>query len=79
MKASELVGKNAIRTKCTAYGDYSYTDNPIHILKVTTDHILYTYLGNEAKIFGDEVNILNNRWVDDCWTDYDELISGTKI
>lgn len=85
MKAKELEGKLAIRTKpvilrindfLNPTKDYSYTTSPIKILKVTENHILYSYEGTyEEKIFNKEIHILDNRWIDDNWVSYDELIS----
>ena len=74
MKASELVGKRAIRTKPVDLGngskDYSYTTSPIEIVKVTDNHIVHKY-----KMFGEEhVSILGERWMDNNWIDYNELI-----
>ncbi len=79
----KLEGKLAIRKEPIKLGkdfygkdnyDYSYTESPIRILKVTENHILYDLKGtNEEKIFGSNVHILNKRWIDDNWISYDEL------
>lgn len=85
MKANKLIGKLAIRKKPVTLGrndfteeynyDYSYTSEPIKILKVTDEHIIYSHKDtNQENIFGDEVSILDNRWNDDNWIDYEELI-----
>jgi len=85
MKANELIGKLAIRTNPISCGknfmtgktnyDYSYTTTPIRILKVTDNHILTNYKGTkEENIFGDDIHILDKRWLDDNWIDYEELI-----
>ncbi len=85
MKAIELVGKLAIRTNPIKLGrdfiteennyDYSYTNEPIRILKVTDNHILTTHKGTKLeKIFRNDIHILDKRWNDDNWTDYEELI-----
>jgi len=87
MKAIELVGKLAIRTNPVSYGrndftseevkDYSYTTEPLKILKVTDNHILYEYSedGFIYKVVGNETpHILDKRWLDDNWTDYEELM-----
>ena len=85
MKAIELVGKLAIRTKPVSYGknnligeevkDYSHTTTPLKIVKVTDTHVIISYEGTkEEKIFGKELFILDERWNDDNWIDYKELI-----
>lgn len=85
MEAKKLIGKLAIRTKPIILGrnnftgkecyDFSYTTSPIRILKVTENHILMTSksIGDE-KIFVEDIHILDRRWVDDNWEDYEELI-----
>jgi hypothetical protein len=76
MKVKELVGKQAIRTAPVSYGngnnDYSYTHEPLFILKVTNSHIVYT---QKEGFFKDKVHILDGRWNDNNWADYDELIN----
>jgi hypothetical protein len=85
MKAIELVGKLAIRTKPSELGindysgerncDYSYTTTPIRIIKVTENHIIYNHKGTgEGSLFGKDKYILDSRWLDDNWTDYQELV-----
>jgi hypothetical protein len=68
MKANELVGKEVLRTNPAdignGYHDYSYTSNPIKILKVTDFHIYY------QSDYGFD-SILNIRWLDDNWIEYD--------
>lgn len=87
MKAIELVGKLAIRTKPISYGkdtftgeeikDYSYTANPLKIIKVTEEHIVASHEGTrEEAIFGKEVYILDERWNDENWIDFVKLIGG---
>ena len=79
MKASELVGKLAIRTERTKRGDGSFTDEALNILKVTEHHILYNHVGTrEEFMFGDEIMILGCDWIDGNWADYNELIKGYK-
>ena len=79
MKASELVGKLAIRTERTKSGDGSYTTEPLNILKVTGKHIIYNHIGTrEEFMFGDKIHILHGEWLDDNWIDYNELIKGCK-
>ncbi len=91
MKAKKLINKLAIRTKPILLGyqdfighenyDYSYTTTPIRILKVTDNHIIYNYKGTkEEEIFEKETYILDNRWLDDNWEDYEKLINlETKL
>jgi hypothetical protein len=78
MKATELIGRNAIRTAPTkAIGDRSYTNTPILILNATDSHIVYKHAAPfEKKIFGDEASVLGCDFADDNWTDYDELMHG---
>ena len=78
MKASELIGKKAIRTGPTCYGDYSYTTDPL--IDKVTDYVLVKYPEDSfhARLLGNDTpHILDRRWNDDNWTDYeeDELMS----
>lgn len=77
MKANELIGKRAVRTAPTKkHGDYSFTDSPIRILKVTDNHILYKDAGDfEETFMVEKPRLLNSSWIDDNWTNYDELIN----
>jgi hypothetical protein len=84
MNIAELVGKKAIRTKpmqirekeeIMAFTgmrlpkyDYSYTTEPIEILKVTDNHIVYKSNHFEGKF------LLDNRWIDNNWEDYSKLL-----
>jgi hypothetical protein len=89
LKATELIGKKAIRTapvmekvetNCDGFlfngrivekSNYSYTEAPIKILKATDSHIVY----EREKFDGEKViSVLNLKYCDDNWTDYDELI-----
>lgn len=80
MKATELIGKLALRTKPVQYGngtkDNSYGDEPMLILKATDTHILY-----KRSSFGENTceGILNHCWCDDGWTDFEELAKGTDL
>lgn len=83
-KLKKLEGKLAIRKKPIILGDniwgnknydYSYTSSPIKIVKVTENHLLTSHEGTkEEKIFGKDIHILDKRWIDDNWIDYEELI-----
>lgn len=82
MKATELVGKDAIRTAPAQYpngnSDCSYMSEPIHIAKATDAHIVFFHPSDSfgAKVLGnDKPHILNACWCDDNWTDYEELIT----
>lgn len=84
MKAINLVGKLAIRTKPVKYSnkfkDYSYTDSPIKILKVTDSHIVYSREESLVETFvGEDIRILDLRWNDNNWIDYEELINLKKV
>lgn len=86
MKATELIGKKAVRTQpiyhisdggFMAMGlvkkpDYTYTTEPIKILKATDSHIIVErdcFDGTKKQV------ILNILFCDDNWCDYDELIA----
>lgn len=80
MKASQLVGKLAVRTAPVNLGtnpinlwvsaskDFSYITEPIRIVKVTDSHIVYKS-GNSERL-----NLMDSRYIDDNWTDYEELV-----
>jgi|GEM_PF-3970748 len=79
MKATELIGKKAIRTAPTKeHGDFSYTNEPVEIVAATNTHVLMKNIGWKKKIYGDDVHVLNSTFCDDNWTDYDELIGLVK-
>jgi hypothetical protein len=74
MRPQELIGKRAIRTKPVSYGDYldnSFSVNPIRIIKVTNDYILYEYCA-----FPGLAALLDEKWLDDNWADYDEWVES---
>jgi len=56
--------------------DYSYSDEPLFILAATENHIIYKHPDGSfnAKHLSDKTHILNCRWCDDNWADYDELM-----
>lgn len=73
-KIHSLVGKRVVRTKpATSRGreDWSYTTTPIKILKVSADHIVF-----QSSFDSKDIRLLDIEWIDDCWTDYDELVEG---
>lgn len=77
MKAKDLVGKIVLRTGPTCYGDYSYASEPIVIHKVTDSHIYYTQL--IGGIFdSNRSSVLDLRWLDDKWTEYDPPEASTQ-
>ena len=83
MKANELIGKNAVRTQpiyevSQSFGLgmntktplYNYTNSSVKILKATENHIvceIENYGG------GTQIKLLDVRYCDDNWVDYDEL------
>lgn len=77
MNLKELVGKTAIRTGPVVYGnghqDYSYGTDPLIILAVTDTHIVYEHAKG---CFKSQRSILDSRWLDDKWGDYDELMKA---
>lgn len=85
MKAQELIGKLAVRSKpaMASWGreDGSYRTIPIFIMKVTETHIVYINaedvgcLNSELTHY---VRLLTSEWCDDNWIDYDELINLTE-
>lgn len=82
MKATELIGKTAIRTTYATHPngiqDNSYTDTPIKIEKATDSHIIYTFLKEDFCYNSGKLYILNHDFCDNNWIDYDELISGIE-
>jgi hypothetical protein len=79
MKASDLIGKNAIRTKPMNIGDgvqdYSHNRSPIHIVNATDSHIVYEYLEEYDKFLSGKKRILDCRWCDDNWIDLEFLLT----
>ena len=92
MRATELIGKRAIRTKPiirervvggyisggTVYNekDYSYTDSPSKIVNATDTHIVAMRKG-----IGDNKEfrvILDCRFCDNNWIDFDELVGEAE-
>jgi hypothetical protein len=74
MHPKQLIGQKALRTKHVTYPsgriDRSYIDDPILILDVTEDHIVYEWsLGRESHI-----STLPVEWIDNNWTSYNEFI-----
>ena len=79
MRANNLIGKLAIRT-APASGDYSYTDTPIQIVNATASHVAYRSVPGslDEKILGKDIRVLNARWCDDNWTNYDALVNPAR-
>lgn len=80
MNAKELIGKEAIRTAPTKSPDYSYCSYPVLIINATEHHVVIKSKGifNKDKAYIDiDPHILDCRFCDDNWTDYDELIHPT--
>lgn len=79
MKASDLIGKNAIRTRPTNIGnglqDYSHTQSPIHVINATESHVVFEYLPEYDKFLSGKKRILDCRWCDDNWIDFDFLLT----
>lgn len=79
MKATQLIGKKAIRTAPTKeHGDFSYTNSPVEIVAATDTHVLKKNVGRDKAIYGDGIQVLNLTFCDDNWTDYDELMGLVK-
>jgi hypothetical protein len=86
MKATELIDKKAIRTKCANLAggmvDRSLLDRPIKIIKATDSHIVY----KDVKGYGfgmnddwyEKLQILSYEYCDNNWTDFDKLMEGTE-
>jgi len=73
MKAKDLIGKWAIRTKPTEeIGDRSYIDTPLFILKATDGHIICKH--HWKWLNGKEPHVLECDFCDDGWIDYKKLI-----
>ncbi len=76
MRAEQLVGRWAIRTNSYLVGyDWSYTDEPIFIIKVTKNRIVYRHYNN--KILKGRYK-LDKEWLDNNWTDYEILAKTTE-
>ena len=90
MNAKELIGKKAIREKpilkeevvssdlyiigsrVQSVPDYTYCVEPEKIINATDHHVVI-----EREVFGKpHTMLLDERYCDDAWTDYDELIGG---
>lgn len=84
MKATELIGKKAIRTSHTTYAhgtiSRSCMDEPILILNATDAHIVYEYpaessMARMCKDINARPHVLSYEYCDDNWTDYDKLVN----
>lgn len=84
MRAEELIGKLAIRTKPVELGkdifgnrsrDYSYTSTPIRIVNATNEHVVFDYKGTDAEKAFTHVHVLDNRWADNNWIEYKSLFN----
>ena len=93
MYPHQLIGKLAVRTKPVDYGerdsffggtktkieDYSFSSSPIKIMGATENHIIYKYVKSEEKLFGEEIRLLDHRWIDNNWTNYEELLELANV
>ena len=71
MKATDLIGKNAIRTAKTEHGDYSITDYPIEIIDATNSQIYYKYADKWHRTYlSKDTHILGPEFCDNNWTEY---------
>ena len=78
MNAKELIGKEAIRTAPNKHPDYSYCSDAVFIVNATDNHIVIKSKGifDNGKEYEDITpHILDCRFCDDNWTDYQELIN----
>jgi hypothetical protein len=91
MKATELIGKNAIRTQpvfdlvdssfgfmgtgLTKKPDYRYTTEPIKIINATEFHIVAETKNYDKTI---KREILNCKYCDENWIDFNELIGSSE-
>ena len=75
---SPLMGLMGMATRTGARYDYSHTSEPLIILAATESHIITKRLDDSFIVkMSDGKNkphILDCRWCDDNWTDYDELM-----
>lgn len=69
MRATELVGKVAIRTGPNYNNDHSYCSYPVKILMATESHVMIEYVGREANMFSSTPHLLNCAFCDDKWAD----------
>ncbi len=94
MNAKELIGKTALRekpiqtqvmtgggSKIETIPEYRYCTNPVKIVAATDHHIIIEFEIN--KLFSKEglatkQIILDERFCDDNWTDYNKLIGKNE-
>jgi hypothetical protein len=81
MKASDLIGKKAIRDFHVTYAggtvSRSFMEEPIKIIRATDKHIVYEWCENFLRVCpsaNDTPNILSYEHCDNHWLDYNELI-----
>jgi hypothetical protein len=75
MQVKELIGKLAIRTKPTDCNDWSFCYDPVLILKVTPDFIVYSYSGTkDENMFGREPKSIPLGRYGGCWIDYEKMM-----
>ena len=71
MKATELIGKLAIRNKPTErFGDRSYMDEPLRIVHATDNHVIVGFVDNFMHM--SPTSILDDDWIDG-WEDFAPL------
>ena len=77
MKATELIGKRAVRTVQVDYGNgnisRSFMEDPIEIVKATDTHIFYRFCDYFSHKPKGAVHTVAGGYCDDNWIDYDEL------
>ena len=75
MKAEQLIGKKAIRTRHTTYAgggaDRSFMERPIIILYANESHIIYERTDSYMK---GQKNLLSYEYCDNNWINYDCLM-----
>jgi len=69
MKATELIGKVAIRKEPTKqFNDHSYMNEPLRIIHATEFHVVAAFIRPQP-ITGKRITILRKEWVDG-WEDF---------
>jgi len=81
MKATELIGKVAIRTRPTnTIKDHSYTDHPIKVITATNHCITFEYADWwHRKYMDTRHHHLDSDFCDDNWIEYNGICDSYDI
>lgn len=65
----------SVRESIVEMPDYALCTEPVKIINATDHHIVC----ERRSILGEaRIQVLDERYCDDAWTDYDELIGGSE-